>query len=117
MLRLSADEQSLSWETHGLAKLKKKATKRAIRVFDVLELLVGRESDVMRRTAIGAELVYVSVSLRLRASLPAPPSANCTGSGRLSLGGSLSSSSSARDTLDLTIEDEEQFGLFACELP
>jgi len=106
VLRLSPDDQVLTWETHGLAKLKKKATKRSIRMIDLVEILFGVESAAMRRTP--SSLEHVSASLVLRASLPAPPSAS-GGPTRLS-------SSDARDTLDLTIEDEEHFGLFVAAM-
>jgi len=110
ILRLSPDEQSLTWETRGLAKLKKNATKRAIRIMDIIELIVGRDSAVMSHAQ--SDLEHLSVSLILRASLPAAPSAHDARSG----GRSLASSSSQRETLDLTIADEEQFGLFVAAI-
>ena len=51
LFRLSADESMLAWEGHGLNKLKR----RAVRVADMVELLVGQQSTVFQQIADSPE--------------------------------------------------------------
>ena len=92
LFRLSDDESILGWEGRGLNKLKR----RAVRVCDLVELHVGHESTVfLEARAPGAE--HMSMSLRL---LKAQSRAD----------------DDARDTLDLSCDDEETFGLWVAAL-
>ena len=91
LFRLSDDETLLGWEGRGLNKLKR----RAVRICDLVELLVGHESVVfLEARAPGAE--HMSMSLRLlKAQRP---------------------DDDDRDTLDLSCDDEETFGLWVAAL-
>ena len=96
VVSLSQDESVLSWEANRKAqraasfgraagrKLCRNSfasasgeKERTIEVEDIVELLVGQESGVFKRSA-GTGLVqqHLCVSLLLPAALPAPPSAN-----------------------------------------
>lgn len=84
-LRLSQDEQRLTWQRHGLSKLKMKSDRRELVTSDVLEVRVGRDSGAFQHAPAGAKgAVHLSLSLVLRGE---------------------------RETFDLCCVDEEQFGL------
>ena len=92
LFRLSDDESMLGWEGRGLNKLKR----RAVRICDLVELHVGHESTVfLEARAPGAE--HMSMSLRLLKAQSRPDD-------------------DARDTLDLSCDDEETFGLWVAAL-
>ena len=127
-LTLAQDERTLSWLGHGgtMAKLKGKSTAaRTVQMEDVLELWVGHQSEIFQRhihtsmtsgrsmrdaMASGKQTLagpHVSFSLLLRSSLPAPPDEDGLGP---------PAAASDRETLDLSCDDEEQFGLCVAAL-
>ena len=118
-LRLSSDKGHLLWETTGVSKLVKTNADRILDVSAILEVLVGRESEVFRRqnTAVSPRTEHLSVSLLMRAALPTPPEAmHDDDNGDQPGGGSTSRgwtgrTSVARETLDLTFANEEETGL------
>ena len=90
-LVLSDDETTLTWEaaTRRRASLERAASiglrtlrrggeekSRSVRIADVVELLVGHESAVFRRSGGGDATAHLSITLQLTGSLPAPPSAD-----------------------------------------
>lgn len=127
-LTLAQDERSLSWLGHGgtMAKLKGKGSgARTVQMEDVLELWVGHQSEIFQRhihtsmtsgkamrdaLASGKQTLagpHVSFSLLLKSSLPAPPDEDGLGP---------PAAASDRETLDLSCDDEEQFGLCVAAL-
>ena len=98
LCKLSADETTLTWQAHGLGKLKKrKSDKRAIQMQDVERVDVGRESAAFRSAPPKAHAATAHLSL----SLVMRPSA-------VAIDG--------RSSLDLCCADEESFGLLVAAL-
>ena len=73
----------------------------------VLDLLVGRETAIFQRRANDTGKEHLSLSLVLRAALPAPPSADMSES---------DSGASGRESLDVSFDDEETFGLWVAAM-
>tara|TARA_B110001452_G_C15201187_1_gene416862 strand:- start:837 stop:1427 length:591 start_codon:yes stop_codon:yes gene_type:complete len=95
LFKLSADETVLAWEGHGLKRLKR----RAVQVADLEELCVGHESDVFQRLASSDHMqaaAHMSLTLKMASE-----------SERAAKG---------RETLDLSCDDEETFGLWVAAL-
>ena len=111
--RLSDDEQKLSWDGAGLGKLNVLKGERYVRVSSVLELLVGLESAVFERSgsAAAASNMHLSLSLVLSQALPARPSSMSDVRTEV-----VGSAPSERETLDITCDDEESFGLWVAAL-
>jgi len=132
LFKLSEDESELTWEHVGAARLwvgrgssrlswrvslmgRLKCSERSVRISDALELLVGQESEVFRRqrasssATSGAAAVskreYLSLSLVMRASLPSKPS-------ELDDAAEYPEGISDRQTIDVSCETPEQFGLW-----
>ena len=95
LIRLSPDQQTITWQRHGLGKLKRKQDRRAVEVEAIERVDVGRESAAFRS---------------------APP--NARGSAHLSLSLVMRPSHAVdgRQTLDLCCADEESFGLLVAAL-
>ena len=110
---LSPDEAILSWTPVKISFAKSvgrrmSATaepKRVIAMDNVVELLIGRESAVFQRRANDTGQEHLSLTLKLVASLPAPPSPDDGGGGEAS-----PTSARDRETLDLSFDSEEHFG-------
>ena len=49
VVRLSANETCLTWYRSGLAKFRRSTGERTVRIADILEVLVGRDSEVFKR--------------------------------------------------------------------
>ena len=111
--RLSDDEQKLSWDGAGLGKLNVLKGERYVRVSSFLELLVGHESAVFQRSgsAAAASNMHLSLSLVLSQALPARPSSMSDVRSEV-----VGSAPSERETLDITCDDEESFGLWVAAL-
>ena len=95
LVRLSDDEKLLSWQAHGLGKLKRRNDKRVLEVKGIERVDVGRESASFKSAkpkARGAEHLSLSIVMR--------PSYACDG----------------RQSLDLCCADEESFGLLVAAL-
>ena len=110
---LSADESSISWAApRSLGKMAARrlsgssGPRREICVADVVELLVGRESNVFSRRANDVGNEHLSLSLVLRGALPAPPSAD----------DAAEPVSTGRETLDVSFSCEEHFGLWVAAM-
>jgi len=96
--RLSEDETRLCWDGRLLSK--------SIELSDVVELLVGLESAIFQRTSLRVPPAeHLSLSLILKASLPAPPSAD-----------TVESRGWQRQSVDISIGNEEEFGLWVAAL-
>ena len=127
-LRLTRDEKKLVWEGKKGAKL---GVSRSVTLADVIELLVGCQTHAFEMCSHRAALEqqpladpHLSLSLVLKASLPATP-ADVDGDqkcdGRLSRSSMASSmvgptSYQKRGTLDLSIEDEEAYSVCVAAL-
>ena len=114
---LSQDETVLSWKSGGgtMSKIggsmrrlsgSGSAPLRILQLNEVVELLVGRDSSVFKRRANDTGNEHLSLSLVLRGALPAPPSA----------GGKSDAPEPTRETLDLSFDDELDFGLWVAAL-
>lgn len=120
--RLSADERELQWEGHGmLARTGLDGHSRVLRLADVLEVLVGQESALFQRLGmLTAHEAHLSLSLVLLPSDPdasaAKPAEDRRSGDRMSRVGTGLTTFAApepqRDSLDLSLQDEEQFGLW-----
>ena len=93
LFKLSGDETVLAWEGHGLKRLKR----RAVQVADLEELCVGHESDVFQRLA-SRETAVAHMSLTLKMASQSERAIK------------------GRETLDLSCDDEETFGLWVAAL-
>ena len=89
LLRLSSDEEMLSWQRHGAAKLKMRmdGRDRMLKLASVTDVLIGRESTAFQRARGPRGEVHLSMSLVLETT------------------------TTGRETLDLCCADEEQMGL------
>ena len=114
---LSADERELHWDTQSVLKRLDVLRKRKLLLADVLEVLVGQDSAAFQKSAsFTAEL---SLSLVLVPSLH--PHSHTHGHGGAAgaaaaaagLGGVFDEQ---RDSLDLTFDDDEKFGLWLAAL-
>ena len=125
-LVLSADERSLGWAGHVASKLmgsskllspKASSAARTVMVDDVVELWVGHETHIFKRhvrqaVASGKPVAagpHLSLSLLLKSTLPAPPAESAEDDAE---GGA----QGERETLDVSCEDDEQFGLCVAAL-
>ena len=121
---LTPDDKMLKWEGAGLVgKLIPKGERRAIELATVTRLLVGRESQVFERfrgvvkDATKAGIPHLSISLKLD-----PSGGGRYGAGPYSRSSSsfsndpLDRPSSARETLDVSFDDETVFGLWVAAL-
>ena len=112
VVRLSPDETCLAWTRSGLAKFRRSTGERMVRIDDILEVLVGRDSEVFKRqqasggktSKVDAGQVHLSFSLLLMPVLPPPPDG--------STAGTRPAAASERETLDLSCAGEEEFGLW-----
>ena len=79
VVRLSPDETCLAWTRSGLAKFRRSTEERKVRIDDILEVLVGRDSEVFKRqqasggktSKVDAGQVHLSFSLLLMPALRA----------------------------------------------
>jgi hypothetical protein len=117
LFTLSEDESKLTWRPaagEGLGKLAVRrlsssgAPQRELAIADAVEIVVGRESAAFQRRANDTGLEHLSLTLKLMAALPAPPSAD--GDDKED------DPSSSRETLDVSFGSEEQFGLWVAAL-
>ena len=116
---LSDDETLLSWQpvkikanlarTIGRRVSATSEPKRSISTSEIVELCIGRESAIFQRRANDSGHEHLSLTLRLMASLPAPPIAHDAPP-------LAASPSGERQTLDVSFENEEQFGLWVAGL-
>ena len=118
---LSADETELLWApkhaglTSGLVRRMSTSGSagekvRRINVDEVVELLVGRETAVFHRSSSTAGgLEHLSLSLKLMGSLPPPPS-------EADMSAPVEQHLAGRESLDLSFESEETFGLWVAAL-
>ena len=112
VVRLSPDETCLAWTRSGLAKFRRSTEERKVRIDDILEVLVGRDSEVFKRqqasggktSKVDAGQVHLSFSLLLMPALPPPPDGSAASA--------RSAAASERETLDLSCAGEEEFGLW-----
>eukprot|EP00966_Prymnesium_polylepis_P336576 7391642-Prymnesium_polylepis.1 len=119
IFHLSSDESTLSWEAghYGLSAPVKmvKGERRNVKITEILALLPGQESKVfmLHKDAVGedisAEKAHVSLTLMLLGHLPAMPAME--GEQR-----SATKAAETRETLDLSFDDEETFGLWVVAL-
>ena len=107
LFHLSADERSITWTRQGLAKFRRKSIERQVQVSDIVEVLIGHESEVFKRHGDSAGAAHLSFSLVLRRALPALPT-EMTEDGDLS--------TQERQTLDLSCSDEESMGMWLAAL-
>jgi len=83
---------------------------RCINVVEVVELLVGRETAVFHRFSSAAGgLEHLSLSLKLMGSLPVPPA-------EADVSAPVEQHLTGRESLDLSFESEETFGLWVAAL-
>ena len=110
---LSADERELHWDTQNVLKRMDVLRKRTLLLADVLEVLVGQDSAAFQKSAsLDAEL---SLSLVLVPSL----SEKSKPAGGKPAGGAAAVAlgyDEQRDSLDLTFDDDETFGLWLAAL-
>ena len=112
VVRLSADETCLTWTRSGLAKFRRSTEERTVRIADILEVLIGRDSEVFKRhqasggktSKVDAGHVHLSFSLLLMPVLPPLPDGSPAGARPVA--------ASERETLDLSCAGEEEFGLW-----
>ena len=112
---LSHDETMLMWapartslaKTIGRRVSATGEPKRSIATSEIVELCVGRESAVFKRRANDTGHEHLSLTLRLMGSLPAPPGAGDS---------SGSPPGPSRETLDVSFESDEHFGLWVAAL-
>eukprot|EP00965_Chrysotila_dentata_P108495 3583217-Pleurochrysis_carterae.AAC.4 len=100
LFRLSPQEHELSWEGAGLSKLVVKHERRAVEISEISAISVGRQSDAFRRSSGGEAspgAAHLSFSLHLN-------------------GADAMAERSERGTLDLSFEDEVEFGLWLAAL-
>ena len=127
-LLLSADERSLGWAGHIASKLMSSSkllspkalvsSARSVPLSEIVELCVGHETSVFQRhvrqaISTGKPVAagpHLSFSLVLKSTLPSPPAASDDADAE---GGG---AQSERETLDVSCEDDEQFGLCVAAL-
>ena len=110
---LSSDDRMLSWEGSGLiGKLIPKGEKREVELSNVRRLLVGRESSVFKRyagTLDSSTRAHLSVSLLFGGGSPVSTGSLMGSSGNLG-------AASTRESLDLSFDNDEIFGLWVAAL-
>ena len=119
VVQLSPDETCLAWTRSGLAKFRRSTGERMVKIDDILEVLVGRDSEVFKRQqASGGKAskadvgqLHLSFSLLLMPVLPPPPDGSTAGA-RPATAGARPAAASERETLDLSCAGEEEFGLW-----
>ena len=108
VFRLDPSERSLTWTRSGFAKLRRKSDQRAVNISDILEVLVGRESEVFKRhedaaasgkaSKVEAGQLHLSFSLLLTPALPPLPDDAAPDAGRAAK----APAANERQTLDLS---------------
>jgi hypothetical protein len=121
---LSADERTLSWQRQGVKDALKSTEGRSLALWRVQRMAIGRDSLVFEKFAQktgfkagqlrGQE--HLSISLALSSEAATRSSHGETEKHDTSRARRSSGSSSGRDTLDVSFEDEEAFGLWVAAL-
>ncbi|KAL1510819.1 hypothetical protein AB1Y20_007103 [Prymnesium parvum] len=115
--RLSSDESTLSWDAgrYSLAGPVKmyKGERRNVKITEILELLIGMDSKVfaLYKDIVGeaaVENAHISLSLVLLGNLPSTPTMEGDESSRAPV--------ESRETLDISFDNEENFGLWVAAL-
>ena len=116
--QLSQDEKFLTWEGSRRFSVLPQAQGRSIAIVDVIELLVGQESDVFKRSANAASSSEAHLSLSLvltrtpAADSDSPKHSPTKSPERTRRAGSEAAATAQRPTLDIGCTDDLQFGFF-----